>query len=68
MRKESELQRGSVTPEAPADAIVARGAMETRLFVVPSLELVLARTAMLVTRGTRPVLFDRPFWEAMVGG
>ena len=67
-RRESELQRGSVTPEAPADAIVARGAMENRLFVVPSLELVVARTAKPVTRGTRPVLFDRPFWEAIVGG
>ena len=67
-RRESELRRGVVTPEAPTDMISARGAMENYLYVVPSLGLVVARTAKPVERGRRPVRFDRPFWQAMTGG
>ncbi len=66
-RRESERRTGPVTPEAPADMISVRGAMENRLYVVPSLDLVVARTAGPVDRGTRPVPFDRPFWEALLG-
>ena len=67
-RRESEVQPGPVMPEAPADTIAARGAMENRLYVVPSLDLVVARTAVPVGRGQRPVPFDRPFWKALAGG
>ena len=42
--------------------------MENRLFVVPSLDLVVARAAKPVERGERPVPFDRRFWELLAGG
>ncbi|MDJ0770116.1 MAG: serine hydrolase domain-containing protein [Ilumatobacter sp.] len=66
-RAESKVQHGSVTPQAPADMIAARGAMENHLYVVPSLDLVVARTAKPVRRGRSPVSFDRSFWEVLAG-
>ncbi|MEM7286068.1 MAG: serine hydrolase [Actinomycetota bacterium] len=63
-RRESELQDGPVVPGAPADTITARGAAENRLFVVPSLDLVVARTVKPVS-GERPEPFDRPFWTLL---
>ena len=66
-RRESELQAGPVIPGAPADTIAARGAAENRLFVVPSLDLVVARTTVPVP-GERPVPFDEPFWTRLLGG
>ena len=66
-RRESELQAGPVIPGAPADTIAARGAAENRLFLVPSLDLVVARTTVPVP-GERPVPFDEPFWTRLLGG
>lgn len=66
-RTESELQVGPVIPRAPADTIAARGAAENRLFVVPSLDLVIARTTAPVP-GERPAPFDEPFWTRLLGG
>lgn len=54
-----------MTPEAPADMIAARGALENYLFVVPSLDLVVARTARLVGEGRRPERFDGPIWSLL---
>lgn len=65
-RKPTEVRDGPVNPAAPADTISVRGAMENRLAIVPSLGLVVARTAAPVTRGSRPVPFDRPFWELLL--
>ena len=65
-RAESEVRIGPVVPGAPADTITARGAAENRLYVVPSLDLVVARTFAPV-RGERPTPFDAGFWEALVG-
>ena len=45
--------------------IAARGAMENYLYVVPSLDLVVARTARPIKRGQGPTGFDRRFWEAL---
>lgn len=65
-RRESNLRIGPVAPGAPPDMIALRGAMENRLYVVPSLELVVARTATPAERGTRPIPFDEPFWSALL--
>ncbi len=67
-RRESEQRSGPVTPEAPPDMISVRGAMENCLHLVPSLELVVARTARAVDRGARPVPFDRRFFALLAGG
>lgn len=67
-RSEDVRRDGPVLPGAPADALVARGAMENRLVVVPSLDLVVARTAKPVARGTKPVPFDRRFWSLLLDG
>lgn len=64
-RRESDSIAGPVTPDAPHDLISARGAMENRLCVIPSLGLVVARTALPVQRGSRPAAFDGPFWRAL---
>ena len=63
---ESEVRPGPVVPGAPGDTITARGAAENRLFVVPSLDLVVARTVK-PTPGERPVPFDARFWELLTG-
>lgn len=63
---ENEVRGGPLLPEAPADTLVARGAIENRLYVVPSLELVVAHTAGPVD-GERPPPFDQPFWQALDG-
>lgn len=64
-RMESDVQHGAVTPEAPDDMIAARGALQNRLYLVPSLSLVVARTAALADHGDRPVPFDGPFWTSL---
>ena len=65
-RTESEVRPGPVFPGAPADTMAARGAAENRLFVVPSLDLVVARTVE-PTPGERPAPFDARFWELLTG-
>lgn len=66
-RTESEVRQGHVIPGAPADTIAARGALENRLYVVRSLDMVVARTAAPPEAGRRPVAFDKPFWERLAG-
>ena len=66
-RAEAEVRTGPVVPGAPADTITARGAAENRLFVVPSLDLVVARTFAPVA-GERPDAFDAGFWAALSSG
>ncbi|MEM9650681.1 MAG: serine hydrolase [Actinomycetota bacterium] len=67
-RSPSEQRPGRITPEAPEDLIAARGAVENRLYLVPSLDLVVARTAKPVGRHARPEPFDRPFWQTLTPG
>ena len=45
--------------------IVARGALENALYVVPSLDLVVARTAVPVRRPPGAPSFDREFWRLL---
>ena len=67
-RRESEVRRGPPVPDAPPDMIMARGAIENRLCVVPSLDLVVARTTAPVVLGERPTPFDQPFWQLLIAG
>ncbi|MEM7092295.1 MAG: serine hydrolase [Actinomycetota bacterium] len=65
-RSESVNLPGPLIPEAPGDTILARGALENRLYIVPSLDLVIART-VTPSRSYEPVGFDRGFWSALLG-
>lgn len=64
---ESEVRDGPPVPGAPPDTLTARGAMENRLYVVPSLDLVVARTFRAVSRDQRPIRFDQRFWDLLSG-
>ncbi len=66
-RREADIRPGPITPEAPPDTITARGALENYLFVVPSLDLVVARTARPLETRQRPDRFDGPFWRLLTG-
>lgn len=49
---------GPLVPAAPADMVAALGALDRRLYVVPSLRLVVVRTGA----ATRDPGFDQGFW------
>ena len=49
------------TPTAPADMVSANGALTRRVYVVPSLDLVVTRIGDQPERG-----FDRQFWELLM--
>jgi CubicO group peptidase (beta-lactamase class C family) len=61
-------QGGRFIPTAPADLLAARGAADRRLYVVPSLELVVTRLGA-PTRGSGTdadtQFFDREFWRRL---
>ncbi|MCB1644070.1 MAG: serine hydrolase [Pseudomonadales bacterium] len=59
--KEPRRFEGAPLPEAPADLIAARGAWHNSLSVVPSLELVIARTAQPESARS----FDGSFWHLL---
>ncbi len=65
--REDRRYDGPLTPAAPEDMISARGAMENYLYVAPSMDLVIARTAAPLEAGARPVRFDKPFWQLLTG-
>jgi hypothetical protein len=48
--REEKLIQGVPNPQAPADMISARGAFENVLNIVPSMQLIVARTAKERTR------------------
>lgn len=62
-------QRGRFIPTAPADSIAARGAGDRRLYVVPSLGLVVSRLGAPV-RGVGTAadtqFFDRELWRLIM--
>lgn len=64
--REEKVREGVPTPAAPRDMISARGAFENMLYVVPGMELVIARTATPAAAGERPPAFDRRFWELLL--
>lgn len=55
---------GPIIPAAPADLVAARGAYGNYLHVVPSLDLVIARTARAAKQ--KPAInFEQAIWEAL---
>jgi len=52
---------GPMNPSAPADLFAAKGAMDRRLYIVPSLSLVITRLGGPAGRG-----FDRELWELIM--
>lgn len=63
--REEKLYAGNIIPAAPNDLIAARGAFENHLGVVPSLNLVVARTTKPVANGGRALPFERSFYERL---
>jgi hypothetical protein len=64
--REEKLIQGVPNPQAPADMISARGAFENILNVVPSMQLIVARTTKERTgMPTKPAPFERTFWELL---
>jgi CubicO group peptidase (beta-lactamase class C family) len=64
---EEKSQSGPAIPGAPSDLIAARGAFENYLYVVPSEDLVVARTAKPPTEKQQHPSFESEFWSLMVG-
>lgn len=62
-------REGPIIAAAPADLIAARGAGENGLYVVPSLGLVVARTAQTPRPGVTKSRgsFERPLWDLLCG-
>ncbi len=55
---------GSLIPEAPDDLVAAQGALGLKLYVVPSLELVITRLGDASDRAGEPS-FNRAFWKRL---
>ena len=64
--QENVTHEGPIIPAAPAELIAARGAMQNALYVVPALELVVARTASPPLPGQRPKPFEQVFWSLLM--
>ena len=64
--REEKLIQGVPNSQAPADMISARGLFGNVLNIVPSMQLVVARTAKEQTSvPVKPALFERAFWELL---
>lgn len=63
--REDRRYEGPIIPSAPTDLIAARGALDNHLGIVPSRDLIVARTARPVERGERPAPFERGFYERL---
>jgi CubicO group peptidase (beta-lactamase class C family) len=64
--REETLRTGPITPSAPGDLIAARGANQNYLYIVPGLDLVVARTARLQEKGNRKPPFEAEFWKLLL--
>ncbi|HIG42468.1 MAG: serine hydrolase [bacterium] len=64
--REEKTHSGALIPDAPADLIAARGAQENYLYVVPGLDLVVAKTTRVSGEGQRPPRFEREFWSLLM--
>jgi len=60
---ESDPTEGPLFRSAPSDLVVAMGTFNRRVYVVPSLELVVTRTGYARTPGMGP--FDEALWTAL---
>lgn len=64
--KEDKVIKGTILPSAPADLVAARGLMENGLYIIPSLQLVVARTALPRTGEKHRERFEPFFWEEIL--
>lgn len=64
-KRPDRLYAGAPVPTAPADLFVARGLGENFLAIVPSLDLVVARTAGPAAR-SEPLAFEGEFWRLLM--
>jgi CubicO group peptidase (beta-lactamase class C family) len=64
--REETLRPGPVTPAAPGELIAARGANQNYLYIVPGLDLVVARTARFQEKENRKPPFEAGFWELLL--
>lgn len=55
---------GQLIPEAPEDLVAMQGALDRKLYIVPSLNLVVARLGSNGVAGGRS--FNSAFWEALM--
>lgn len=60
--KEHKIIKGTILPTAPADLVAARGLLENGLYIVPSLQLVVARTALPRAEKKHRERFEQSFW------
>jgi len=63
---EHEIIEGAILPQVPADLVATRGLLENGLYIVPSLKLVVARTALPRASKDRRERFEQPFWELLL--
>jgi len=63
---EHKIIKGTILPQAPTDLVAARGLLENGLYIVPSLDLVVARTALARTSKERRERFEQPFWNLLL--
>ncbi len=61
---EALYNEGSLIKQAPADLVAMQGAMDRKLYIVPSLGLVIARLGALGEAGS--ISFNAAFWEALM--
>ena len=64
--KEQKIVEGTILPQAPADLVAARGLLENGLYIVPSLQLVVARTALPRSPKESREKFEQPFWKLLL--
>ena len=64
--REEKVHQGNSIPGAPQDLISARGALENNLYVIPGLDLVIARTTQRPDKGNRPIRFEEEFWKLLM--
>tara|TARA_B100000519_G_scaffold192071_1_gene193125 strand:- start:244 stop:1131 length:888 start_codon:yes stop_codon:yes gene_type:complete len=60
------VQEGQIIPSAPPDLIATRGAAENGLYVVPSLGVIVARTAR-PGQNSIPGSFEQALWKCLCG-
>ena len=63
---EHKITEGTILPQAPTDLVAVRGLLDNGLYVIPSLQLVVARTALPNISKEPPEGFEQPFWELLL--
>jgi CubicO group peptidase (beta-lactamase class C family) len=61
---EAARSSGSIIPEAPADLVAMQGAQDRKLYLVPSLNLLITRLG--ANGSANDIPFNNAFWEALL--